>query len=171
MNLFELNAILYYADYISLREQSIPVTDTCKYFFIHNTPINSAVIADRIPDIDVNNPYYQQAYKEYLAIKDKFGDEGVESYINSISSIQACGMVDAHRMLKQIHQYSDKSERKQAFRKYNNWKDSKIYTHIIKDDDGNDIEKECTKYVYNHEKYHKQPGILESCKANEGSIG
>ena len=166
MNLFELNAILYYADYISLREQSIPVTDTCKYFFIHNTPINSAVIADRIPDIDVNNPYYQQAYKEYLAIKDKFGDEGIESYINSISSIQACGMVDAHRMLKQIHQYSDKTERKQAFKKYNSWKDSKTYTHIIKDDEGNDIEQECTKYVYNYEKSRKQPRILESITNN-----
>lgn len=64
-------------------------------------------------------------------------------------------MVDARRMLKQIHQYSDKTERKQAFKKYNSWKDSKTYTHIIKDDEGNDIEQECTKYVYNYEKSRK----------------
>ena len=42
MNTIELNAILYYADYLSLRSISTPVTDNCKYYFIHNTPINSA---------------------------------------------------------------------------------------------------------------------------------
>lgn len=49
MNTIELNAILYYADYLSLRTISKPVTDNCKYYFIHNTPINSAYIVDLIP--------------------------------------------------------------------------------------------------------------------------
>ena len=31
MNTIELNAILYYADYLSLRSISTPVTDNCKY--------------------------------------------------------------------------------------------------------------------------------------------
>ena len=39
MNEIELNAILYYADLLSLKDISIPVTDNCKWFFIHNNPI------------------------------------------------------------------------------------------------------------------------------------
>lgn len=41
------NTILYYADYLSLRDISIPVTDNCKYYFIHGIPINSAYIVDK----------------------------------------------------------------------------------------------------------------------------
>lgn len=44
MNNVELNAILYYADYLSLKAVSTPVTDNCKYFFIYRVPINSATI-------------------------------------------------------------------------------------------------------------------------------
>lgn len=29
------NIILYYADYLSLRACSIPITDNCKYFYIN----------------------------------------------------------------------------------------------------------------------------------------
>ena len=35
MNDIELNAILYYADFLSLKDVSQPVTDNCKYFFVH----------------------------------------------------------------------------------------------------------------------------------------
>ena len=35
MNDMSISAILFYADYMSLKERSIPVTDNCKYFFIH----------------------------------------------------------------------------------------------------------------------------------------
>lgn len=48
----ELNAILYYADFLSLKSESIPVTDNCKYFFIHGCPINSAYIVDLEPEYD-----------------------------------------------------------------------------------------------------------------------
>ena len=152
MNLFELNAILYYADFISLRDQGIPITDNCKYFFVHDTPINSALLVDSVPEIDLDNKYYRQAYDEYTAIKEKFGEEGVQSYIEGISNLKACGMVDAERMLKCIHQFSDKHERKQAFKKYHEWKNAQTYTHIIKDDDGNSIEQECSKYVSHYER-------------------
>jgi len=40
---------------------------------------------------------------EYELIKNKFGEEGVESFVEDICSIKACGMVDAKRMLKCIH--------------------------------------------------------------------
>ena len=46
MTHLELNAILYYADFLSLKERNHPVTDNCKYFFIHGYPINSAFIVN-----------------------------------------------------------------------------------------------------------------------------
>lgn len=48
----EQNAILYYADFLSLKYKSHPVTDNCKYFFIHGCPINSAYIVDLEPEYD-----------------------------------------------------------------------------------------------------------------------
>lgn len=46
LDIIELNAILYYADYLSLKEESKAVTDNCKYYFIYGSPINSAYIVD-----------------------------------------------------------------------------------------------------------------------------
>lgn len=51
----ELNAVLYYADFLSLEHEGIPVTDTCKYFFIYGTPINSACVVNNMPIYDENN--------------------------------------------------------------------------------------------------------------------
>lgn len=112
MNLIELNAILYYADFLSLKAKSHPVTDTCKYFFIHGVPINSAYIVDLEPVYDEENEYFQQAKAEYIIIRDKFGEDGVESFIDDICNIRACGSVDAERMLQCIHQFSSKRDRK-----------------------------------------------------------
>ena len=94
MNDIELNAILYYADFLSLKDVSQPVTDNCKYFFVHGAPVNSLYIIDLEPIYDENNQYFQQAR--------------VESFIEDVCSIRACGSVDAERMLKCIHQYSSK---------------------------------------------------------------
>lgn len=88
------------------------MTDNCKYFFIHGAPINSAFILDLEPEYDENNEYFIQAYNEYSTIKDKFGDEGVESFIDDICSIKACGSVSAEQMLQCIHQFSNKRERR-----------------------------------------------------------
>lgn len=103
MNLIELNAILYYADFLSMKAKSCPVTDNCKYFFIHGAPINSLYILDLEPVYDENNEHYIQAYTEYQAIKSKFGEDGVESFIDDICCIKACGSVNAEQMLKCIH--------------------------------------------------------------------
>lgn len=123
MNTIELNAILYYADYLSLRTISKPVTDNCKYYFIHNTPINSACIVDLIPFYDEDNLFYKQAKEEYDDLKNKFGEAGVMSFLENISDLKACGTVGAKQMLKCIHRYSTTIDRKKAFSRYYRWLD------------------------------------------------
>ena len=152
INNIELNAILYYADFLSLKAVQHPVTDNCKYFFIHGVPINSLYILNLEPVYDENDEYFKQAKVEYEAIRDKFGEDGVESFIEDICSIRACGSVNAERMLQCIHQYSNKKERKQAIKNYNTWKNNQIYTHITINEDGDKIEKTCTSYVYHVER-------------------
>lgn len=56
-----------------------------------------------VPDYDEDNRFYKQAFAEYNMIKEKFGDEGVETFVEEICSIRACGSVDAIRMLDCIH--------------------------------------------------------------------
>lgn len=166
MNHIELNAILFYSDFLSLKDISQPVTDNCKYFYIHGIPINSAFILGLEPDYDEQNKYFQQARAEYNIIKDKYGDEGVETFIDDICCIRACGCVDAHRMLNCIHQYSSKHEKKQAFNIYNNWKKQQLFTHMAINEDGEYEETECTKYVYHAEKMLGRPGLVRSLRDN-----
>jgi hypothetical protein len=59
MNEIEHNAILFYADFLSLQRENHPVTDNCKYFFIHGFPINSAYIVDMEPEYDINDKYIE----------------------------------------------------------------------------------------------------------------
>lgn len=155
LNNIELNAILYYADFLSLQKKSIPVTDTCKYFFVYNTPINSAFIAGVKPVYDENNQYVQQSKEEYLTLKSKFGLDGVLSFINNISNLGAVGCVDGIRMLKCIHQYSQKDERREAFIKYRQYMKNTWYSHIIKTDDGKSKRVECSKYIAHYEEVNK----------------
>lgn len=111
MNDIELNAILYYADLLSLKDISTPVTDNCKWYFIHNTPINSAYIVDNKPIYDENNKYFIQAKEEYTKLKSKFLTDGVESIVGHICNLDALGCINAEQMLKCIHQYSSRRER------------------------------------------------------------
>lgn len=62
IDIIEHNAILYYADYLRLKEESKTVTDNCKYYFIYGSPINSAYLVDLQPFYDENDKYYIQAY-------------------------------------------------------------------------------------------------------------
>lgn len=55
MNQVELNAILFYADFLSLKEISYPITDNCKYFYIYGLPVNSAFIVNVEPEYDKEN--------------------------------------------------------------------------------------------------------------------
>ena len=58
MNQIELNAVLYYADFLSMKDVNHPVTDTCKYFLIHGVPINIAYILDMEPIYNEDNIYF-----------------------------------------------------------------------------------------------------------------
>lgn len=160
INNIELNAILYYADFLSLKESSIPVTDNCKYFYIHGTPINSCYILDLEPIYDYNNQYFQQSFQEYIILRNKFGEDGVISFIENLANLSARGCVTAQQMLSVIHQYSSKIERKQAFNDYNKWIRSKRYTHTFINEDGKLEERECSMYTYHVERSLEKRGIL-----------
>lgn len=115
LNIAELSMILYYADFMSLRDRSIPVTDNCKYFYIHSCPINSAFMLNMTPTFSVNDKYFQQALNEFSIIKSKFKEDGLMSFVEDICSIRSCGMVDWRRMLNYIHQFSTKKEKLKSF--------------------------------------------------------
>lgn len=170
MNSIETNAVLFFADYLSLKEQSIPVSRPCKYFFVHNCPINAAYIADVYPDIDVTNMYFKRAAYQYSLLKRKFGDDGVKSFIDGLCNIQSTGMVDADRMLKYIHRYSTKQERKAAFKILENHLNSKQYFHTTINELGDPQETECTQYVAHAERVLEQQGLLKSPRIDTESL-
>lgn len=164
MTHIELNAVLYYADFLSLKHCGHPVTDNCKYFFIHGCPINSAFILDLEPEYDIENQYLSQAIAEFDVIKNKYDDEAAMSFIDDICSIKACGSVDAEQMLKCIHRFSNKHERKMAFNAYNEWLKNQNYFHITINEDGNPQQTKCTRYFKHAEKSLERRGILASTR-------
>lgn len=147
MNIAENSSILYYADYKQLKAINKPVTDNCKYYFIHGAPLNAAYILDSEPIYDKDNLFYKQALQEYQELKEKFGDDGVTSFIENISELKSCGVINAKQMLKHIHRYSTNIDRKNAFRSYYRWLDNQKYYHFVIDDDGIERQEECSKYV------------------------
>lgn len=75
-------------------------------------------------------------------------------------------MVDAERLLKYIHQFSSKNERKAALKTYYDYINSLTYTHETINEDGDPQITECTRYVEHAEKVLKQRGIYKSIKPN-----
>lgn len=146
LNQFEQSAILYYADFLSMKECSEPVTDTCKYFFVYGYPMNAAFIGDNKPFYNVENKFYKDSLSQYLLLKEKFGEEGVLSFLDNICNLQASGSVNGEQMLKYIHRFSTRKERAAAFNKYNQYKQNQKYTHVVAGENGPEV-RECTKYV------------------------
>ena len=68
------------------------------------------------------------------------------------------GCIDAELMLKQIHQFSSKVERKQAFKDYIKWINTQHYWHTTTNDDGDEIRQECTRYIAHLER--KKSGVF-----------
>ena len=167
MTHIELNAILYYADFLSLKYECHPVTDNCKYFFVNGCPINSAYIVDMEPEYDMENKYLAQSVAEFNAIRDKYEEEGAMSFIDDICSIKACGSVNAEGMLKCIHQFSTKHERKAAFNAYNNWLKEQTYSHLTINENGDPQETPCTRYVKHAEISLARRGLLKSPRIND----
>ena len=163
----QLSAVLYYADFLSLKEESKPVTDNCKYYFVYNFPMNVTYLVDNEPIYSTDNKFFKQALDEYNKLADKFGEDGALSFIDDICCLKSCGVVDAKRMLTYIHQYSTKKERIHAFSIYNKWLKDQIYTHTIIDEDGNPRIEECTRYIAHYENPNKKPEIHSSNKPSE----
>lgn len=162
--------ILYYADFLSLQEMSIPVTDNCKYYFIHNLPVNSDHMLDTEPNYDSESKYIKKAQQEYDKINDKFGEVAAIEFIKKICDLAAYGCINAEQMLKFIHRFSTKVERKQAFNIYNNWKRNQKYTHQTINDNGDIEERECTRFVYNAEKNNKISKISKSAPIHINTV-
>lgn len=152
MNDITLSSILFYADYLSLKEIGIPVTDNCKYFFIHQQPVNSAFIVGLEPFYDEHNEYFIQSKFELQKISDQYNEDGVLSFVNNIGMLQAGGMCDGERLIKYIHQYSDKREKKAAIKKYNDYINNIHYTITTINEDGDPQRTTCTRYVAHAEK-------------------
>lgn len=151
LNLVELNAILYYADFLSLQETNTTVTDNCKYYYIYGTPMNCAYIVDSQPFYDEQNQYFQQAKQEYETISSKHGTEGVQSFLNNICNLSSLGCINAKQMLVCIHQYDGKFEKKYAIKQYEKWINKQIYTHLQANEKGELERVECTRYIAHSE--------------------
>lgn len=161
INQIEYNAILFYSDVLSLEERSIPITFPCKYFYIYNTPMHIDSICGYEVKVGLNNKYFKKAYKTYIILRDKYGEEGIKTFIDNICSISLCGMLDGERMLKCIRQYDDKQSKTNSINKYHRWQSKQTFTHTILDDEDREREVECTKYIKHYE--------TKVCESNEGS--
>lgn len=145
--LFE-NYVLFYADYLSLRDTYTPVSDVCKYYFILGAPINASNLVGLQPIYDVNSTFYIQSYTELSKIYNKFGYDGLKSFIENICNMFAIGVVDGELILKCILCFEDKKTRTKAVRTYKQHMKSISYTQECVNDDGNIVTEKCSKYVY-----------------------
>lgn len=166
LNIVEQNAILYYADFLSLRQCSKTVTDNCKYFFIKGAPMNSLYLLDMKPHYNNTNIYLAQAYDEYMLLRDKFDVSGVQSFIEDICSLKAKGCIDSVDMMKQIHLYDTTHERRKAFREYYKHRSSYEYTHTINNEDGKRLEVPCTRYFAHAEERATELNLPKNLGAN-----
>lgn len=140
--------VLFYADYLSLRETYTPVTDNCKYYYIMGMPINCTKIVNSEPVYDVQNKYYIQAYQELTQIRNKVGLQALATFIRDLCNVFALGCINGEQMLKCILCYDSSKLRKKAINKYKQHMKDIQYDHIIKNDDGENISEPCSKYVY-----------------------
>lgn len=53
-----------------------------------------------------------------MIIKDKFGEQGLKSFLDNICNLKATGTVNGEQMLKYIHRFDTKKVRNKAFETY-----------------------------------------------------
>lgn len=152
MNTAELNSILYYADFLSIQYTGTPVTDTCKYFFVHGAPINISYLAGVEPFYNAENQYFIQSLTEYNQIKGKLGEDAASSFVDGVCNLAACGMVDGNRMLQVAYRWSPKKVRNAAYSRFEEWEKSLFYEHIEQDENGKSIIVRCGKNIAHQEK-------------------
>lgn len=149
MNEAELSAILYYADLLSMKSTSHPITNNCKYFFVHKTPMHISFIVNQLPQFDKEDQYFQQSLNEYRMLTDKYGNDGAMSFINNLCNLGVAGSVNGLQMLKYIHRYTDNYNKYKAFKEYKQYIKDQKYTFQSKNDDGELETRPCTKYIAN----------------------
>lgn len=142
-----LDVILYYANFLSLKERNIPVTDPCKFFFINDLPTSISTIVGTRMFFDPKDEYIEKSMQELDQIRNKYGISGVLSYIDNICYLKACGAVDAELMLNYSLKWASPSTKKKALTEYNQYLQNQHYYITIVDEDGNRKQTECTKYV------------------------
>lgn len=156
-----------------MRDTSTPVTDNCVYFYINRAPINNAYIWANGPFYDENNPFLRQSEAEYRAIKNKYNEDGITSFLDDICALKYSGKVDGETMLRYIHQYSSKQKRKDAYKTYYNYKNNIKYKHLAHDEDGRPIMVDCSEYIAHIEKDNsicERPSIHTRNGSNDKSI-
>lgn len=141
------NYVLFYADYLSLLNTYTPITDTCKYYYLLDCPINAAYVVGLEPIFDTENKYYVQSYQELKQILDKFDFNTLSEFIQDLCNIKAIGVVGGDTILKCILLYDDKKVRKKALQTYYEYIHDIQYDQEVVDDGEVHIEK-CSKYVY-----------------------
>lgn len=142
------NAVLFYSDVLSLKEQYIPVTDTCKYYVIFGVPVHVSYLLGNIPEYNMDNKYYLQSIRSINNITDKFGYDGIQSFIYNLCSVGSMGCINGEQILKCVLYYEDRKVIKKALDTYKNHTKCLKYFQSIKNEDGNDTIEECSKYVF-----------------------
>lgn len=141
-----LNAVLFYADYLSLHDLYIPVTDTCKYYIIFGVPINAAFIHGSGPIYDKESKYFKQSADELQKIYKKTGPEGVISFLQNMCNVFSLGNIDGIGMLNCIFYYESRKIKNISRSTYTKYMKSLQYEHQL-EEDGIITTTTNTKYV------------------------
>lgn len=147
-DLYFQSYVLFYADYLSLRDTYIPITDNCKYYYILGMPINVTRLVGYEPVYNKESKYYIQAYQELDQIRNNAGLEALSTFIRDLCNVFALGCINGEQMLKCILCYDNSKVRKKAINKYKQHMKDIQHTHVVKNDDGDDISEPCSKYVH-----------------------
>ena len=143
--------VLFYADYLSLRDTYTPITDNCKYYYVLGMPMNVTRVVGYDPVFDKESKHYVQAYQELDQIRNKLGFEAISTFVRDLCNVFALGCINGEQMLKCILCYDSSKLRRKALNKYKTHMKNISYLHTVKDDDSNNIQQKCTKYVYHVE--------------------
>lgn len=150
-DLYFQSYVLFYADYLSLRDTYTPITDNCKYYYMLGMPINVTQIVGCEPVYDKESKYYVQAYQELDKIRNNVGLDALSTFIRDLCNVFALGCINGEQILKCILCYDSSKLRRKAINKYKQYMKDIQYTHIVKNDDGENISEPCSKYVYHAE--------------------
>lgn len=144
--IMNLNAVLFYADYLSLHDLYIPITDTCKYYIIFGMPINAAYIHGSGPIYNKESKYFKQSVDELQKIYKRTGPEGVISFLQNMCNVFALGNIDGIRMLNCMFYYENKKIKNISRSTYTKYMKNIRYKHVV-EEDGVETVINNTKYV------------------------